>query len=136
MIIELYQVFALCVLLTLTAAAAPCDPTFMGNVKDLHQLKAQAKSQTLTFPDIGKKTLGNFIVVPSDMPTVSLDNITSVNDFGCNTDIKNAYVFKLRLVRGDSSRLFVFPGSGSWQIREIKRSCLNIVFVLMLALFL
>lgn len=115
--------FALCVL-ALPAAAAQCDPTFSGNAIDLHDMRAKNTPKRQGFRDIGF-TPGYSIVIPSNLPTVSLDNITSVNNFGCNTDITNAYVFKLRLMRGDTSRIYIHSKNnvGSWQTRAIHRLC-------------
>ena len=91
---------------------------------DLHELKRHATPVVQNFLD--GKIQGNSLDVSSYFPAVSLDDVNSVNDFGCNTDIKNAHVLKLRLMRGDSSRFFIRNGGvvdRSWQTREIDRLC-------------
>ena len=126
-----HPVSALCILLALPITTAQCSSTFTRNVLDLHTLKAQATPVVQNFLD--GKIQGNSIEISPYFPAVSLDEVTSVNDFGCNTDIKNAHVFKLRLMRGDSSRFFIRNGGvvdRSWQTREIDRLCSTCMRVL------
>jgi len=116
-----HHISALCILLALPAAAAQCSSTFTGNIIDLHELKPRATSAFQTFSDGTLR--GNSVKISSLLPTVSLNDINSIDDFGCNADIENAYVFKLRLMRGDSSRFFIRNGGvidKSWQIRKIE----------------
>ena len=129
------QISTLCILLALSTAAAQCNsPDFTDNVIDLHELKAQglATRKDQKFGD-DKEIKGYSIVIPStsNLPTVPLASITSVDNFGCNTDIENAHVFKLRLVRGDSTRFFILNEGRPdtywktrriWQTRLIPRS--------------
>ena len=122
---DLHHLFALSILLVLPAAATQCSSTFTENIIDLHEFQPQATTDVRRFSD--GNIQGNSVDISSLLPSVSLNDINSVDDFGCNADIENAYVFKLRLMRGDTTRFYIRNGGDkndrSWQIREIKRSC-------------
>ena len=127
---DLHHLFALSILLVLPAAATQCSSTFTENIIDLHEFQPQATTDVRRFSD--GNIQGNSVDISSLLPSVSLNDINSVDDFGCNADIENAYVFKLRLMRGDTARFYIL-NEEYLQIREIKRSCSKLVCVVCIA---
>ena len=123
---DLHHISALCLLMALPAAAAQCNSSFTENVNDLHELQLQARTKSY------KNFQGHVVDTSSLLPTVALNDINSVDDFGCSADIENAYVFKLRLMRGDTARFYIL-NEEYLQIREIKRSCSKLVCVVCIA---